>query len=165
MKAIILRFKNSFACVKCHTTEYVNFPKLLHINYSQFWKMLKVWVDNMKVWVHYFWSSLTWTYSTRSHSQENDHFARDELWETLKHKGHFYGPAEISSCTQYCEFLWQTFIIGAYPVSDDGDVICVARLFSNEFQHVWITRKWRVWKAQLPIREEMHSGWIVELSS
>lgn len=57
------------------------------------------------------------------------------------------------------------FIIRAYPVSDDGDVICVALLFSNGFQHVWITRKWRVWKAQLPIREEMHSGWIVELSS
>lgn len=98
-------------------------------------------------------------------SQENDHFARVELWETLRHKGHFYGRAEISFCTQYCEFLWQTFIIRAYPVSDDGDVICVALLFSNEFQHVWITRKWRVWKAQLPIREEMHSGWIVELSS
>ncbi len=25
----------------------------------------------------------------RSRSQENDHFARVELWETLRHKGHF----------------------------------------------------------------------------
>lgn len=153
--------KNSFACVKCHTTEYVKLSK------STSYQLLTILKDVESVGrrLHYFWSSLTWTCSTRSHSQENDHFARDELWETLRHKGHFYGPAEISSCSQYCEFLWQTFIIGAYPVSDDGDVICVARLFSNEFQHVWITRKWRVWKAQLPIREEMHSGWIVELSS
>lgn len=41
----------------------------------------------------------------RSRSQENDHFARVELWETLRHKGHLYGRAEISFCTQCCEFL------------------------------------------------------------
>lgn len=64
----LILFKNSFACATCHTTECVNFP-IFHINYPQFWKMLKVWDDDMKyfwkVWVHYFWSSLTWTYSTR----------------------------------------------------------------------------------------------------
>lgn len=148
---------------------------LFQDNYLPFWK---VWVDDLQ----YFCKSmsalflefidLNIQYTEGGKKAWLIPFPREwsfcsglNCGKLLWHKGHFYGPAEILFCTQYCEFLWQTFIIRAYPVSDDGDVICVALLFSKEFQHVWITRKWRVWKAQLPIREEMHSGWIVELSS